>query len=107
MCKSSLQSSLASLVPTVATGNRQFPAVRNAARDLRPVLSAVTRTEDVRVQVVEPRLGSDEFENLLRDCLDSGELAVIIARRPCFLIAKQLREYDKCDAAKKVENECA
>jgi indolepyruvate ferredoxin oxidoreductase alpha subunit len=49
-----------------------------------------------RVHVVEPRPGSEELERLISECLASGELCLIIARRPCILIAKQLREYEKC-----------
>ena len=56
------------------------------------------------MHVIEPRFGSDEFDRLLTDCLESNELAVIIARRPCILIAKQLKQYEdqrcECDAAK-------
>ena len=56
-----------------------------------------------RVHVVEPRVGTGEFDRLLADCLESNELAVIIARRPCILIAKQLKQYEaqrcECDAA--------
>jgi len=48
-----------------------------------------------RVHVVEPRIGSGEFERVLDECLASRELCVIIARRPCILIVKQLREYEK------------
>jgi hypothetical protein len=48
-------------------------------------------------------LGTGEFDRLLADCLESNELAVIIARRPCILIAKQLKQYEEarceCDAA--------
>jgi hypothetical protein len=47
-----------------------------------------------RVQVVEPRLGSNEFERILDECLASRELCVIIARRPCILIMKRLRELE-------------
>jgi hypothetical protein len=47
------------------------------------------------VQVVEPRAGSDTFEKALVESLQSGELAVIIARRPCILIAKELKEYEQ------------
>jgi TPP-dependent indolepyruvate ferredoxin oxidoreductase alpha subunit len=46
------------------------------------------------VHVIEPHVGSDEFDRLLTDCLESNELAVIIARRPCILIAKQLKQYE-------------
>jgi indolepyruvate ferredoxin oxidoreductase alpha subunit len=56
-----------------------------------------------RVHVIEPRFGSDEFDRLLTDCLESGELAVIIARRPCILVVNQLKKYEEqrceCNAA--------
>jgi hypothetical protein len=45
--------------------------------------------------VIEPRFGTGEFDRLLTDCLESNELAVIIARRPCILIAKQLKQYEE------------
>ena len=38
--------------------------------------------------------GTGEFDRLLTECLESNELAVIIARRPCILIAKQLKQYE-------------
>jgi indolepyruvate ferredoxin oxidoreductase alpha subunit len=65
-----------------------------------------------RVQVIEPRLGSNDFENLLTECLSGDQLAVIIVRRPCLLIGKQFKAAEKltvaaatesCDAAKKGE----
>ena len=45
--------------------------------------------------MIEPRFGTDDFDRLLTECLDSNELAVIIARRPCILIAKQLKQYEE------------
>jgi TPP-dependent indolepyruvate ferredoxin oxidoreductase alpha subunit len=53
--------------------------------------------------VVEPHAGSDEFDRVLTECLDSNELSVIIARRPCVLIAKQLKQYE-CDAKPETRN---
>src|SRR5512140_631606 len=49
-----------------------------------------------QVHVVEPHAGSDEFKRLLASSLASGQLVLIIVRRPCILIAKQIREYEKC-----------
>jgi len=49
-----------------------------------------------RVHVVDPRPNSPEIATTIRDCLASGELAVIITRRPCILIARQIREFEKC-----------
>jgi len=52
------------------------------------------------VYVVEPHSGSGEFDRLLTECLESSELCVIIARRPCILIAKQLKQYERrCECA--------
>jgi indolepyruvate ferredoxin oxidoreductase alpha subunit len=48
-----------------------------------------------RVFVVEPRIGSGEFERLLDESLAANELSVIIARRPCILIVKQLKKYEQ------------
>jgi indolepyruvate ferredoxin oxidoreductase alpha subunit len=53
-----------------------------------------------RVFVIEPHAGSDEFDRLLSDSLGRNELTVIIARRPCILIAKQLKQYEqRCECA--------
>jgi indolepyruvate ferredoxin oxidoreductase alpha subunit len=42
-------------------------------------------------------LGKDcaEFQQMLRESLDSEKLVLIIARRPCVLAAKNIREYEK------------
>jgi len=61
------------------------------------VIEDLARAMGIRhVHVVEPRVGSDEFDRVLAECLDSKELCAIIARRPCILIARQLREYEQC-----------
>ena len=43
-------------------------------------------------------LGKDcaEFQKLLQDSLASEKLVLIVARRPCVLVAKHIREYEKC-----------
>ena len=71
----------------------------------RVVLEDLARSLGIRrVHVIEPRFGTGEFDRLLGECLDSNELAVIIARRPCILIAKQLKQYEtqrcECETAK-------
>jgi indolepyruvate ferredoxin oxidoreductase alpha subunit len=50
--------------------------------------------EDVRIVP----LGKDctEFQQTLKDALATGKLVLIIARRPCVLVAKNIREYQKC-----------
>jgi hypothetical protein len=45
---------------------------------------------------MEPRPGSPELEQLLVESLAANALTLIVARRPCILVAKQLREYEKC-----------
>ena len=44
-------------------------------------------------------LGKDcaEFQKLLQDSLASEKLVLIVARRPCVLVAKYIREYEKCE----------
>jgi indolepyruvate ferredoxin oxidoreductase alpha subunit len=48
-----------------------------------------------RVHVVDPAADPEGFTRLLADSLDSEELVVIIARRPCLLIAGKIKEYDR------------
>jgi indolepyruvate ferredoxin oxidoreductase alpha subunit len=50
-----------------------------------------------RVHVVDPTLDPAGFRPLVKECLDSGELAVIVARRNCLLAAGQIKEYEKCE----------
>jgi hypothetical protein len=56
------------------------------------------------VQVVDPKPFSPDLEKVIKECLDSGELCLVIARRPCILIARQILEWEKCAAVcEKVE----
>jgi len=86
---------------TAMTGHQEHPGTGRSL-DHEPankiVMEDVARALGVqRVHVIEPRMGSDDFDRLLADCLGSGKLCVIIARRPCILIAKQLKEYERCE----------
>lgn len=90
---------------TAMTGHQEHPGTGrtlNHEPTRKLVLEDLARAIGVpRVHVVEPRIGSEEFDRLLSECLESKELAVIIARRPCILIAKQLKQYEQqcaCDA---------
>ncbi|MCK4276155.1 MAG: thiamine pyrophosphate-binding protein, partial [Phycisphaerae bacterium] len=47
-----------------------------------------------RVEVFDPVTQTDAFENALAEALESGELCVLIARRPCLLAAKKIRRYE-------------
>jgi indolepyruvate ferredoxin oxidoreductase, alpha subunit len=87
---------------TAMTGHQEHPGT---GRKLNHEPAAKLVIEDLaralgirRVHVVEPRVGSNEFEQVLLECLASGELAVIIARRPCLLIVKRLKELERCEA---------
>ncbi len=84
---------------TAMTGHQEHPATgRNLSHEPtgKVVLEDMARACGIRrVQVIEPRSGSDAFEHALTEALKSRELAVLIARRPCILIAKELKEYEK------------
>lgn len=90
---------------TAMTGHQEHPGTgRKLNHDTTGKLTIenVARSLGIkRVHVIEPRVGSDDFEKLLLECLNSGELAVIIARRPCILIVKRLKELERC------ENQCS
>jgi indolepyruvate ferredoxin oxidoreductase, alpha subunit len=88
---------------TAMTGHQEHPGTgRTLAHEPtgKIVLENLARSLGIRrVHVIEPRFGTDDFDRLLTKCLASNELAVIIARRPCILIAKQLKQYEQRDAA--------
>jgi indolepyruvate ferredoxin oxidoreductase alpha subunit len=52
-----------------------------------------------RVHVVDPTLDPAGFRDLVKECLDSGQLSVIIARRNCLLAAGNIKKYERCDAS--------
>jgi len=84
---------------TAMTGHQEHPATgRNLSHQpaAKVVLEDMARACGIRrVHVIEPRVGSDAFESALVEALRSRELAVLIARRPCVLIARELKEYEK------------
>jgi len=88
---------------TAMTGHQEHPGTGrklNHEPTRKLVLEDLVRALGVkRIHLVEPRAGSGEFERVLNECLESNELAVIIARRPCILIAKQLKQYEQRDQA--------
>jgi indolepyruvate ferredoxin oxidoreductase alpha subunit len=92
---------------TAMTGHQEHPGTgRTLSHEPtgKIVIEDLARSLGIRrVHVIEPHFGTDEFDRLLTDCLESNELAVIIARRPCILIAKQLKQYEEpqceCSAA--------
>ncbi|MGD0411805.1 MAG: thiamine pyrophosphate-dependent enzyme [Verrucomicrobiota bacterium] len=87
---------------TAMTGHQEHPGTgRNLSHEpaAKLVLEDMARACGIRrVQVIEPRSGSDAFDHALAEALKSRQLAVIIARRPCILIARQLKEYEQRDS---------
>jgi len=49
--------------------------------------------------VIDPIKAFDEFKRALTESLGCAEPSVIVARRPCLLIAGKLRDYAKEQAA--------
>ncbi|RME91253.1 MAG: thiamine pyrophosphate-binding protein [Verrucomicrobia bacterium] len=88
---------------TAMTGHQEHPGTGrqlNHEPTNRVVIEELARALGIRrVHVVEPRSGSDTFARVLDACLEAQELTVIVARRPCVLVAKRLRELDKRAAA--------
>ena len=88
---------------TAMTGMQEHPATgRTLAHEPtgKLVLEDLMRAIGVEeVAVVDPIKDRDGFERLLVGALQSGKLWVIIARRPCLLAAKDIREYE--EAARK------
>ena len=84
---------------TAMTGHQEHPGTGrklNHEPTSKVVLEDLARAIGVRrVHIVEPRAGSPDFERLLLESLDRNELSVIIARRPCILVAKQLKQYEQ------------
>jgi indolepyruvate ferredoxin oxidoreductase alpha subunit len=96
---------------TAMTGHQEHPGTgRNLNHEPtgKVVLEDMARSCGIRrVQVIEPRAGSDAFEQALVEALKSRELAVIIARRPCVLIVRELKEYEKRRQCHESEELCA
>ena len=93
---------------TAMTGHQEHPGTGRKL-DHKPtnklVIEDLARSFGVkRVHVVEPRVGANEFDRVLDECLASRELCVIIARRPCLLIVKRLRELERCECESKETN---
>jgi indolepyruvate ferredoxin oxidoreductase alpha subunit len=84
---------------TAMTGHQEHPGTgRNLEHEPtgKIVIENLVKACGIRrVQVVEPRAGSDSFEKTLLEALESRELNVLIARRPCVLIARELKEYEQ------------
>jgi indolepyruvate ferredoxin oxidoreductase alpha subunit len=51
-----------------------------------------------RVHTIDPSEDPEAFERLIKDCLASGELELIIARKPCKLAEKRIASYEQAAA---------
>ena len=93
---------------TAMTGHQEHPGTgRKLGHEPtnKLVIEDLARSLGVkRVHVVEPRVGANDFDRVLDECLASRELCVIIARRPCLLIVKRLRELERCECEAKETN---
>ncbi len=88
---------------TAMTGLQEHPGTGRTL-DHRP--TAKVSFEDLarslgirRVHVQDPTVKPESFRSLVRECLDSGELALIIARRDCLLAARRIRSYQRGEAS--------
>jgi indolepyruvate ferredoxin oxidoreductase alpha subunit len=86
---------------TAMTGMQEHPGTGRRLdhqRTGKVVFEDLARALGVpRVHVVDPTLDPAGFRDLVKECLDSGQLAVIIARRDCLLAARRIKEYERCD----------
>ena len=88
---------------TAMTGHQEHPGT---GRDMghhptgRIVMEKIAFAMGIgRIHVVDPFKDQDVFERLVSDALIPDELTVIVARRPCVLIAGQVRAWKQACAA--------
>ena len=88
---------------TAMTGHQEHPGTGrtlNHAPSGKVIYEDLARSLGIdQVHVAPLGKAPAEFEELVRQSLASEELVVIVARRPCVLVAKHIREYEKCAAA--------
>jgi indolepyruvate ferredoxin oxidoreductase alpha subunit len=88
---------------TAMTGQQEHPGTGRTldhGATGKLVFEDVARAMGIRnVRVTDPLRETGEFERLLAEALASGELAVIITRRPCLLAAGKIRQYEQKVAA--------
>ena len=84
---------------TAMTGQQEHPGT---GRDLLHKPSARILFEDIAramgidyVVTIDPMASDSALEQAIRDALDSGRIAVIVARRPCILAAPKIRQYER------------
>jgi indolepyruvate ferredoxin oxidoreductase alpha subunit len=84
---------------TAMTGQQENPST---GRTLGHELTKKLRLEEIAravgvdsVTVIDPSANRAGFERVLRERLEANALSVIIARRPCLLVAGRTREYER------------
>jgi len=92
---------------TAMTGQQEHPGTgRNLVHDPtgRVLFEALATALGVpRVQVVDPMADDGQLESAITEALASGQLAVIVARRPCILAAGKIKKWERAAAEKKAE----
>ncbi len=86
---------------TAMTGLQEHPGTGRKldhAKTGKVVFEDLARTLGIKnVHVVDPTLNPSNFQELVRTCLDTPELSVVIARRDCLLATRAIREYERCN----------
>jgi indolepyruvate ferredoxin oxidoreductase alpha subunit len=86
---------------TAMTGMQEHPGTGRTLDHQRTgkfVFEDVARAIGIhRVHVTDPTLDEAGFEALVKSCLESGALELIIARRDCLLAAGAIRRYEKAN----------
>ena len=87
---------------TAMTGHQEHPGT---GRTLEHQATGKVVYEDLArslgvPQVITVAVGNDadEFAKVVAEALASEKLTLIVGRRPCILVAKDIREYEKCAA---------
>jgi indolepyruvate ferredoxin oxidoreductase alpha subunit len=92
---------------TAMTGQQEHPGTgRNLIHEPtgRVLFESLARALGIpRVQVVDPMADDGQLESAIREALDSGQLAVIVARRPCILAAGKIKKWERAAAEKQAE----
>jgi indolepyruvate ferredoxin oxidoreductase alpha subunit len=86
---------------TAMTGLQEHPGTGRRldhTQTGKVVFEDLARALGIRnVHVIDPVTDPEKFEQLLKSCLDTPELSVVIARRNCLLAAQSIREYERCN----------
>jgi indolepyruvate ferredoxin oxidoreductase alpha subunit len=86
---------------TAMTGMQEHPGTGRTlahAKTGKVVFEDLARSLGVRnVHVIDPTLDLEKFQELIKSCLDTPELSVVIARRDCLLANRSIREYERCN----------